>query len=170
LFTSYAPLANPRLAVVVISRGPDARRHFPAAVAGRIYRELNSRFGTPVNLQLATAPAANDPKAAELNEEEKDAAEADAAEAAAEVTAEESAAADAISTAVPIDSPVRPPLVTEMTAPRSTVKPVLMQIPRRPADAPKNAPSKPTGEAKNTQQPAKTVSSGEERPRRTQPK
>ena len=53
LFTSYAPLANPRLAVVVIGRGPDARRHFPAAVAGRIYRELNHRFGTPVNLQFA---------------------------------------------------------------------------------------------------------------------
>ena len=34
LFTSYAPLANPRLAVVVITRGTDARRHLPAAVAG----------------------------------------------------------------------------------------------------------------------------------------
>ena len=56
LFTSYAPLANPRLAVVVIRRGPDARSHFPAAVAGKIYRELNSRFGTPLNLQLATTP------------------------------------------------------------------------------------------------------------------
>lgn len=169
LFTSYAPLANPRLAVVVISRGPDARKHFPAAVAGRIYRELNSRFGTPVNLQLATAPGADDPKAAELNEEEKDAAEADAAEAAAEVTAEESVAADATKTAVPADSPVRHPVVTEAPAPRNTVKSVLMQIERRPADAPKSTTSKPTGAAKTTQQPAKSVSSGDERPRRAQP-
>ncbi len=171
LFTSYAPLANPRLAVVVISRGPDARRHFPAAVAGRIYRELNSRFGTPINLQLATAPAADDPKAAELNEEEKDAAEAAAAEAAAaeaavEVTAEESVAADATKTGV---SPVRPPLETEIQAPRNRVKSVLMQIPRRAVDALKSTNSKPTPAAKTTQQPAKTVSSGEERPRRTQP-
>ncbi len=169
LFTSYAPLANPRLAVVVISRGPDARKHFPAAVAGRIYRELNSRFGTPVNLQLATAPGAEDPRAAELNEEEKEAAEADAAEAAAEVTAEESVAADASKPPVPADSPVRPPIVTEAPAPRNTVKSVLMQIERRPADAPKNSTSKPTRATKTPQQPAKSVSSGDERPRRAQP-
>ena len=37
LFTSYAPLANPKLAVVVITRGTDAHRHLPAAVAGQIY-------------------------------------------------------------------------------------------------------------------------------------
>lgn len=54
LFTSFAPLANPRLAVVVIARGPDAHNHFPAAVAGRIYRDLNGRFGTPVTQQVAT--------------------------------------------------------------------------------------------------------------------
>lgn len=46
LFTSYAPLINPRLAVVVIARGADGRNHFPASVAGRIYRDLNVRFGT----------------------------------------------------------------------------------------------------------------------------
>src|SRR6185369_16084548 len=50
LFTSYAPLANPRLAVVVIAQGNDGRHHFPAAVAGEIYRELNHRFGTAINL------------------------------------------------------------------------------------------------------------------------
>lgn len=54
LFTSYAPLANPQLAVVVIARGADAHNHFPAAVAGQIYRDLNGRFGTPANLQIAT--------------------------------------------------------------------------------------------------------------------
>jgi len=53
LFASYAPLVNPRLAVVVIGRGPDARGHFPAAVAGRIYRDLNSRFGTPTYMPVA---------------------------------------------------------------------------------------------------------------------
>ncbi|MFS8084529.1 MAG: penicillin-binding transpeptidase domain-containing protein [Acidobacteriota bacterium] len=53
LFTSYAPVINPKLAVVVIARGVDGRNHFPAAVAGRIYRDLNGRFGTPVNMQIA---------------------------------------------------------------------------------------------------------------------
>jgi penicillin-binding protein 2 len=56
LFTSYAPLANPRLAVVVITRGTDAHHHLPAAVAGRIYRDLHQRFGTPTTLQIATTP------------------------------------------------------------------------------------------------------------------
>lgn len=56
LFTSYAPLANPRLAVVVITRGTDAHRHVPAAVAGQIYRDLSQRFGTPRNLQIASTP------------------------------------------------------------------------------------------------------------------
>jgi penicillin-binding protein 2 len=54
LFTSYAPQNNPRLAVVVIARGADGRNHFPAAVAGRIYRDLNGRFGENSTLQVAT--------------------------------------------------------------------------------------------------------------------
>lgn len=54
LFTSYAPLANPTLAVVVIARGADARGHIPAAIAGRIYRDLSGRFGTSANLQIAS--------------------------------------------------------------------------------------------------------------------
>ena len=169
LFTSYAPLANPRLAVVVISRGPDARKHFPAAVAGRIYRELNGRFGTPVNLQLATTPGADDPKAADLNEEEKDTAEADAAEAAAEVTVDESVATDPTKTEAPADSPVHPPVVTEGQGSRSTVKSVLMQIPRRAVDAVKKINPKSTTDTKTTPPPEKTVPSGSERPRRTQP-
>src|SRR5215211_6906091 len=71
LFTSYAPLANPRLAVVVITQGTDARRHFPAAVAGEIYRELNHRFGTAINMQVADT----------LDDEEKEVADAEAAAA-----------------------------------------------------------------------------------------
>jgi hypothetical protein len=53
LFTSYAPLNNPRLAVVVIARGADGRNHFPATVAGRIYHDLNVRFGTPTTDLIA---------------------------------------------------------------------------------------------------------------------
>ncbi|HEX8649199.1 MAG TPA: penicillin-binding transpeptidase domain-containing protein [Pyrinomonadaceae bacterium] len=55
LFTSFAPVVDPKLAVVVVTRGPDARGHFPAAVAGRIYRSLNYRFGT--RGQVANTPA-----------------------------------------------------------------------------------------------------------------
>jgi membrane peptidoglycan carboxypeptidase len=53
LFTSYAPLNNPRLAIAVIGRGADGRNHFPVTVAGRIYRDLNGRFGVTGQEQLA---------------------------------------------------------------------------------------------------------------------
>ena len=78
LFTSYAPVVNPRLAVVVITRGTDAHAHLPAAIAGNIYRALSPRFGTQINLQIAEGPddetpnTGKDKKAAALNEEAKE--------------------------------------------------------------------------------------------------
>jgi membrane peptidoglycan carboxypeptidase len=122
LFTSYAPLANPRLAVVVITRGPDARKHFPAAVAGRIYRELGSRFGTPINLPVASSQPANDAKAAELNEEEIDAEEEEIAQEEAAITEEEAKAASAAAA-----QPASPqPLVNQPA--NTKIKPVLQSI------------------------------------------
>jgi len=53
LFTSYAPLNDPQLAIAVIARGSDGRNHFPAAVAGRIYRELNSRMAASGAIDIA---------------------------------------------------------------------------------------------------------------------
>src|SRR6266536_951330 len=177
LFTSYAPLANPRLAVVVISRGPDARSHFPAAVAGKIYRGLNNRFGTSVNLQIATTPgpASDDPKAAELNEEEKDNAEAEAAEAKAveaevEKAADVAVADDPIKTATPSTKAVAPKSVsTENQAPRNTVKRVLMTIERRNPDGQKPAMAKPATQPQTSRPTGKSASSGDARPRRVQP-
>ena len=102
LFTSYAPLANPRLAVVVIAQGTDARRHFPAAVAGEIYRGLNHRFGTAINLQVATT----------LDDEEKEVADA---EEAAEQTA------DSIAGETPETSSATPTVTpSPATAPKTT--------------------------------------------------
>ena len=78
LFTSYAPVVNPRLAVVVITRGTDAHAHLPAAIAGNIYRALSPRFGTQINFQIAEGPddetpnTGKDRKAAALNEEAKE--------------------------------------------------------------------------------------------------
>ena len=76
LFASYAPVVNPRLAVVVIARGADAHNHLPAAVAGGIYRALSPRFGTNINFQVAEGPddetPARDKKAAALDEEAKE--------------------------------------------------------------------------------------------------
>lgn len=55
LFTSYAPLNDPRIAIAVIARGSDGRDHFPAAVAGQIYRELSGRFAGINNSSVAKA-------------------------------------------------------------------------------------------------------------------
>lgn len=77
LFASYAPLNNPKLAIVVIARGSDGRNHFPAAVAGRIYRELSGRFAEFGDTQIAATPnrPVNQIEVAsetETNEEEAD--------------------------------------------------------------------------------------------------
>jgi hypothetical protein len=106
LFTSYAPLSNPRLTVVVIARGADARNHFPAAVAGRIYRDLNGRFGTPANLQIASSRKA--PVRPEANDER-------------EFSRFSNEDRNIMSN--------RTPLVSSRAS--SQVKPVLMQIPKR---------------------------------------
>ena len=150
LFTSYAPLANPRLAVVVIAQGTDARRHFPAAVAGEIYRRLNHRFGTAINLQVASTP----------DDEEKEVADAEAAAAgtadsiASETPVTSSATAPAPRTA-PSTTPETKPATTE---PRNPVKRVLMPLEKKP-------------NAQKSSQPATSGADApsEQRPRRIQP-
>ena len=73
LFTSYAPLNDPKLAIVVIAKGSDGRNHFPAAVAGRIYRELNSRFVNANDTKVArTNNLTPVPATTEADEEENE--------------------------------------------------------------------------------------------------
>jgi len=165
LFTSYAPLANPRLAVVVIAQGSDGRHHFPAAVAGEIYRELNHRFGTAINMQVATT----------ADDEEKEVGDDEMGEngEAADTTTESSAGTTA--TAMPTTDPaVAPPVRTnspEPVAPRGTVKRVLMPIERKPVDNQQNKTTQPAANqpTANTKTPATNPVSSEQRPRRAQP-
>jgi len=176
LFTSYAPLVSPRLAVVVIARGADGRKHLPAAVAGQIYRDLNSRFGTPVNLQIATTPTApaDDAKAAALNEEEKDAEQEEKAEegdtaAAAGATDADDAAKDPTKASPKAATPVTavaPPTAApaDAAAPRNTVKRVLMPIEKRPVDTQDKAKPAATPKAADETTPPPA-----QRPRRALP-
>jgi membrane peptidoglycan carboxypeptidase len=147
LFTSYAPLANPKLAVVVITRGTDAHHHLPAAVAGRIYRDLHDRFGTPTNLQIASTP---DDEEKEVGTEEGDDMIADQNGTAADTDE---------SNAVVAPSPTHK-LVPE-SAP-SNVKRVMNPI---NTAAPKTDAQKPVTPAKAALPPA---TQPETRPRRTQ--
>jgi membrane peptidoglycan carboxypeptidase len=166
LFTSYAPLANPRLAVVVIAEGTDGRRHFPAAVAGEIYRQLNHRFGTAINLQVAST----------LDDEEKEVADQ---EAAAENTAsgegeESTATATPGSTTQGDGAPVTSTAPGTTTAkpvtpePKNTVKRVLMPLNNKTAEASKST-TQPGATSKTPVPPANTAAPGEQRPRRAQP-
>jgi penicillin-binding protein 2 len=129
LFASYAPVASPRLAVVVIARGSDAHGHFPAAVAGQIYRDLSSRFDTPTNLQIAsrnldTPSLRKDPKAA-LDEEDTETA----------VAAGESAPANRELVNATINPTITSQIVVSSAAGSSNkrtpsnVRPVLMTFP-----------------------------------------
>jgi penicillin-binding protein 2 len=89
LFTSYAPVEDPQLAIAVVGRGTDAHSHVPAAIAGQIYRTLNYRFGkhgnyAPLALtpdMLAPKPKIDPSKVADTDDDEE--AASDPANAAA---------------------------------------------------------------------------------------
>lgn len=56
IFASFAPVANPRLSVVVLLRGQGANGGAAAAIAGSIYRSLKGRFGAS-NRWVAGVPS-----------------------------------------------------------------------------------------------------------------
>jgi cell division protein FtsI/penicillin-binding protein 2 len=147
LFTSYAPLANPKLAVVVITRGTDAHHHLPAAVAGQIYRDLHQRFGTPTNLHIAPTP----------DDEEKEVGDEEGADLIANQNAPGDAADD--TNAAPAPSPTHK-LVPESS--QSNVKQVLkpINLPTQKSEAQKSAAPAKSSVKPNTQP--------DSRPRRTQ--
>jgi len=157
LFASYAPLVNPKLAVVVIARRTDGRGHFPAAVAGQIYRDLNHRFGTPTFMPIAQdtneGSGATDEKAKILNEEDKEKRDAiDADEKAQQgddvdvtLMEDEAKAAEAKKASGNVAKPTN-----------TTVRPVMMPIPKQ------TTPAKPTSGSKAS----KKAPAPDERPRR----
>jgi membrane carboxypeptidase/penicillin-binding protein len=164
LFTSYAPVVNPRLAIVVITRGTDAHNHLPAAVAGNIYRALGSRFGTNINFQVAEGPddeaPTRDKKAAALDEEAKD----NKAETQAQENADEAAAAAAAGTSTNANANANSDASVDANSAKdsdnkSKVKPTVL-----PLENKKPAAKTPTPATK----PTVNDKSGD-RPRRTQP-
>ena len=132
-------------------------------MAGEIYRQLNHRFGTTINLQVAST----------LDDEEKEDADQEAADADAngddvtETTNGETTKATTATT-TPVTTPVAPAAKTATPEPRNTVKRVLMPLDKKPVEA----PGKSTTNSKSTttvQTPATVPPGGEQRPRRIQP-
>ncbi|CAN5430794.1 hypothetical protein BH20ACI1_BH20ACI1_09320 [soil metagenome] len=56
LFASVAPIENPKFAVIVITRGEGERGKYAAAVAGKVYNSLRTRFEVDNNKNLAQIP------------------------------------------------------------------------------------------------------------------
>ncbi len=52
LFASIAPVVNPRLAIVVVTRGAGERGKYASAIAGKIYRALGSRLKDKTGQEL----------------------------------------------------------------------------------------------------------------------
>ncbi|HMF57505.1 MAG TPA: penicillin-binding transpeptidase domain-containing protein, partial [Pyrinomonadaceae bacterium] len=151
LFTSFAPVSNPQLAVVVITRGSSERGRVAAGIAGKIYRALSGRFGTPVNMPVANTPVPH-PRisgraaAAVSDEEQGD---------------EEDVNGDAATTtATGTTTGAQAPNATQRNQ-GGTVQRVLMPVQSRPAPAPANP-------QRSTVIPAPTPQQ-ESRPRRVQP-
>jgi hypothetical protein len=166
LFASYAPLVNPKLAVVVIARRADGRGHFPAAVAGQIYRDLNHRFGTPTFLPIAQSPTGpggeTDAKAAALNEEQKEqqAAEEDEAKKQAGDTVDDTLMKTADAEA---DSAASKKVAAGTPKATSTkVKPVMMQVPNRDEQAKPSSGSKASKKAPAVEERPRRVGSGDQ--------
>jgi hypothetical protein len=127
LFTSYAPLNDPQIAIAVIARGSDGRKHFPAAVAGRIYRELNSRMAASGVVDIASKQPIST-SAADVDaddEEEADAATEETSDTAVMKTAE----------------PTRSVLGNQRKSIESKIKPTVMAIPSRSTSPTNRNPS-----------------------------
>ena len=93
LFTSYAPVHDPQLAIAVIVRGSGARGKYSAAIAGQIYNSLRGRFGikgaVPTGLanDMLTPRPKVDPRKVAIESDEDEADSAENAEKAAEADA-----------------------------------------------------------------------------------
>jgi membrane peptidoglycan carboxypeptidase len=157
LFTSYAPVEDPQLAIAVVGRGPDARQHVPAWIAGQIYKSLAYRFGKrgnkpPFSLTpdiLHPHPKVDAATALAISEEDAEENKAAADEAAAAAAIGETATDENASEPAngKKGEPVKRVLQPTQTAPaNSTVKPA--SIAPRPAAPATNKQPPPAGDSR----------------------
>ncbi|HYY59132.1 MAG TPA: penicillin-binding transpeptidase domain-containing protein [Pyrinomonadaceae bacterium] len=119
LFASFAPVVDPHLAVVVVTRGSGERGRIAAGIAGKIYRALDARFGNRGGVQMAATPASLTPRSK---------IDPRAAAALSDEVENEREAAD-----LNLDTPVDATgTATGANAARSNVKSVIMTVPARP--------------------------------------
>jgi membrane peptidoglycan carboxypeptidase len=158
LFTSYAPVYDPKLAVAVVTHGSGARGKYAAEIAGKIYRALGSRFGgarsTPAMLADETLnphPKIDPSKAAALDDED------------AEVEAEETKAAEEGEAYV-----VKEAGDAGVAGPQTNVKRT-SKVYEKPAAPAVAVPQLKSAPAPQPSAPASAPAQGESRPRRVNP-
>jgi hypothetical protein len=160
LFTSFAPVHDPQLAVAVILRGTHARGKYASEVAGGVYRRLGltARFAPKpgsqpmlANDMLAPRPHIDPRKAAEVSDEEREDEDAEATEAAKDVFVVSEAEGD---------SSGAQGTQTQQPSLQRTAKTIERPAAARPAATPTS----------NTPTPAPKSNGGAERPRRVSDK
>ena len=151
LFTSVAPVENPKYSVVVITRGSSERGKYAAAIAGRVYQALATRIRPSRNLALAQArfgrrssiPADN-VAAADDEDEDDDAVDGDTTQS--DVASTVQAPRQEVNTVLPqvrptpSATPVYKPLVTKTGQSKPKFPPVVIQYDRSGAEGAKTRP------------------------------
>lgn len=133
LFTSVAPVENPKYSVVVITRGSSERGKYAAAIAGKVYEALANRIRPSRNLALAEArfgkrsSIQRDDIAATDEDEDDDAATSDVAETTESTESETRTAATPQSQPVSPSRPVQRPLITKTGQSTPKFSPVIIE-------------------------------------------
>jgi penicillin-binding protein 2 len=143
LFTSVAPVENPKYSVVVITRGSGERGKYAAAIAGRVYQALSpkirpsrnlalaeSRFGRRSSIQKSTAAAAD--------EDDDDDTSADDNATANTRTQDQNSGAPTTAAPqyrpAPAAVPVQKPLITKTAQSTPKFSPVIIQYDKSGAE------------------------------------
>ena len=151
LFTSVAPVENPKYSVVVITRGSGERGKYAAAIAGRVYQELSPKIRPSRNLTLAEARfgkrssiqnTAN--KSGADEDEDDDAANSDDAAVAGSNAdmqkRDDQKTAAPIVRPTPAQAPVQRPLITKTGQSTPKFPPVVIQYDKSGAEETKTRP------------------------------
>jgi hypothetical protein len=145
LFTSVAPVENPKYSVVVITRGSSERGKYAAAIAGRVYQSLATKIRPSRNLALAEArfgkrsSIQNNVAAADDEDEDDDASSADTASVDTSTDANDTKSNQAVPNVplyrpVPAATPVRKPLVTKTAQTTPKFSPIIIQYDKSGAE------------------------------------
>jgi membrane peptidoglycan carboxypeptidase len=154
LFASFAPVVEPRLAVVVVTRGSGERGRVAAGIAGKVYRALNARFGAPNGMQMATMPASLTPRSR---------IDPRAAAAISDEVENENEAADS---ALGVTTDTVPAPTTTTNGTRSNVRSVIMSVPSRPTEMTTRPSSTTTAPMAASAPAQQREPQSEQRPRR----